>query len=121
MQQDIDLPFCYGENTIYVVGNAKTQQNNPITIQFGQFFIGFVIDRETGLIIQCDVSATLQTTTKFIRSLFIGKNIKDNAEIVKQEIESRYFASSQKAIFVAYKDAQKKFSCIQKGIQIDLS
>lgn len=110
----------FAENTIYIVGNSKTQQTNPITIQYGQFFIGFVVSRETGVIVACDASSIITTTTDFISSLFIGKSLQDDPEQIKQAIESRYFASSQKAILVAYKDAQKKFLCIQKGIQIDL-
>ncbi|MDF2564951.1 MAG: hypothetical protein K0Q53_1346 [Massilibacillus sp.] len=121
MQQDINLALCYDKNTIYIVGNAKTQQSNPITVQYGQFFIGFVINKENGVIIDCDVSSTINTTAKFIRSLLIGKNMRDNSEVIKQELESRYFASSQKAILVAYKDAQKKFICFKKGGQIELS
>lgn len=35
----------FAENTIYIVGNAKSQQNNPITRQYGPFFIGFVVER----------------------------------------------------------------------------
>lgn len=111
----------FGEDTIYIIGNSKTQQGNPITIQYGQFFIGFVANRKTGVIIACDVSTVMRTTADFISSLFIGKSLQGDPEVIKQEIENRYFASSQKAILVAYKDAQKKFICIQKGINIDLS
>ncbi|MBU2701407.1 hypothetical protein Ga0466249_002523 [Sporomusaceae bacterium BoRhaA] len=110
----------FEKNTIYIVGNAKTQQNNPITLQYGQFFIGFVIDKETGLIIACDVSAIIQTTTEFVSSLFIGKSITADTEEIRQELETRYFASSQKAILVAFKDAQKKFWSIKEGKKIDL-
>ena len=111
----------FGKNTIYIIGNAKSQQNNAITHQYGQFFIGFVVEKETGAIITCDVSVTLATTREFIQELFINKNIKDSQELIKQEIEERYFGSSQKAILVAYKDAQKKFFHIQKGLKLNLN
>lgn len=110
----------FEKSTIYIVGNAKTQQNNPITLQYGQFFIGFVIDKETGLIVACDVSSIIHTTTEFISSLFIGKSITEDAEEIRLELETRYFASSQKAILVAFKDAQKKFCSIKQGQKIDL-
>lgn len=110
----------FDENTIYIVGNAKTQQNNPITIQYGQFFIAFIVNRQTGVIIECDVTSIVNTTANFIRSLFIGKSLQDDSEVIRKEIENRYFASSQKAILVAYKDAQKKFINIQKGLKVNL-
>jgi len=109
----------FEESTLYIVGNAKTQQNNPITIQYGQFFIAFVVHQETGVIIECDVTTTVKLTADFIRSLFIGKSLQDDAEMIRAAIESRYFASSQKAILVAYKDAQKKYINIKKGIKVD--
>ncbi|CQR70950.1 hypothetical protein SpAn4DRAFT_1928 [Sporomusa ovata] len=56
-------------------------------------------------------------TNEFIRSLFVGKNIQDDSDIIRQEIEDRYFGSSQKAILVAYKDVQKQFVNIQQGRQ----
>lgn len=111
----------FAENTIYIVGNAKSQQNNPITHQYGQFFIGFVVDRETGKIVSCGSSSTISVTSEFICSLFTGKSLQDDFEVIKQMVESRYFGSSQKAILVAYKDAQKKFSRIINGLTIDFS
>jgi len=109
------------ESTIYIVGNAKSQQNNPITVQYGQLFIGFVVDRETGKIVTCGTSSTIHITNDFICSMFTGKSLQDDVQVIKQELERRYFGSSQKAILVAYKDAQKKFSRIQSGLPVDLS
>ncbi|KYZ78021.1 hypothetical protein AXX12_00300 [Anaerosporomusa subterranea] len=111
----------FAENTIYIVGNAKSQQNNPITHQFGQFFIGFVVERETGKIVICSSSATIHTTSDFICSLFSGRSLKDDVEVIRQLVESRYFGSSQKAIIVAFKDAQKKYNRILSGLPVDLS
>jgi len=34
----------YMENMIYIVGNAKTNADNAITIKFNSFYIGFVVD-----------------------------------------------------------------------------
>lgn len=107
----------FAKNTIYIAGNAKTHHNNAITMQYGQFFICFVINRQTGDIVACDASATLSVTNEFIRSLLVGKNIQDDPEIIRQEIEDRYFGSSQKAILVAFKDAQKQFIAIKQGLQ----
>ncbi|HWR45629.1 DUF3870 domain-containing protein [Sporomusa sp.] len=111
----------FAENTIYIVGNAKSQQNNPITHRYGQFFIGFVVERESGKIVTCGSSATVPTTAEFICSLFAGRSMREEFEVVKQQVESRYFGSSQKAILVAYKDAQKKYFRIVSGLPLDLN
>ena len=111
----------FPENAIYIVGNAKTQQSNPITHHFGQFFIAFVVDRESAKILACGVSATISVTSDFVSSMFVGRSLLDEAETVKKLVENRYFGSSQKAILVAFKDAQKKYNQILNGQTVDLS
>lgn len=107
----------FAKNTIYLVGNAKSPHHNAITLQYGQFLIGFVIDRDTNDIVACDASSTITVTNEFIRSLFVGKNILNDGENISREVESRYFGSSQKAILVAFRDAQKQFINIQQNFK----
>ena len=111
----------FPDNAIYIVGNAKTQQSNPITHHFGQFFIGFVVEKESGKILTCGVSATISVTNDFVASLFTGRSLLDDPETVRQILENRYFGSSQKAILIAYKDAQKKYGRIRCGQPVDLT
>lgn len=99
----------YDKQTVYIVGNSKTNTENAITTQYNSFFIGFVVDVFTGTIVDVSCSATIRTTEEFINSLFIGKKIdKDEAEL-EEIVKKRYHGSSQKAIIVAYKDAVKKY------------
>ncbi|MBU5676244.1 DUF3870 domain-containing protein [Alkaliphilus sp. MSJ-5] len=100
----------YDRNTVYIVGNARTTNDNAITQNFNSFFIGFVVDRTTGKIVDVSCSATISTTEKFIASLFLGKTLKYFDENLEEEIKDRYFGSSQKAIIVAYKDGIKKYN-----------
>ncbi|MDU4959327.1 MAG: DUF3870 domain-containing protein [Sporomusaceae bacterium] len=111
----------FADNTLYIVGNAKVQQNNPITHQFGQFFIAFIVERDTGRIVSCGSSTTIPITSDFICSLLRGRRFTDSADDIGKLLESRYFGSSQKAILVAFKDAQKKYKRILGGLPIDLS
>ena len=111
----------FPDNAIYIVGNAKTQQSNPITHHFGQFFIGFVVEKDSGKILTCGVSATISVTNDFVASLFTGRSLLDDPETVRQILENRYFGSSQKAILIAYKDAQKKYGRIRCGQPVDLT
>lgn len=102
---------------IFIIGDAKTQQSNPITLQYGQFFLGFVVDRDSGDILSCGASTTLAVTNEFVQSLFYGKSLRMDSNILREEIESRYFGASQKALLVAFKDAQKKFFNIKSGLK----
>ncbi|AOT69871.1 DUF3870 domain-containing protein [Geosporobacter ferrireducens] len=103
----------YEKNTIYVVGDAKTAVNNPITLQFSAYFIAFVIDAENEIIIDAGASTTIMVTNQFVRSLFTGYSMKLGAEPMIEEINRRYHGSSQKAMIVAWKDAYKKYQQIK--------
>lgn len=103
----------YDSGTVYIVGDAKSPENNPITKQYQAFFIAFVIERATGNIVDAECSATVAITKRFVTSLFIGKNMNDSL-VVTEDVTGRYFGSSQKALIVAFKDAQKKFKQLTK-------
>lgn len=103
----------YNKNTIYVVGNAKTNMDNAITNKFNSFFIGFVVDGDTDKIIDLSCSSTIRTTDDFIKSLLIGKSLKVFDCNLEQEVKMRYHGSSQRAIIVSYKDAVKKYNEIK--------
>ncbi|GAB6430975.1 DUF3870 domain-containing protein [Bacillus cereus] len=100
----------YASNTIYIVGDAKSPQNNPITEKFKSYFVAFVIEKDTGKIVDADCSATIALTSQFVKYLFLHKNINDPDLLI--QINNRYFGSSQKALLVALKDAQKKYNQI---------
>jgi hypothetical protein len=105
--------IVYDRKTVYIVGDAKSPENNPITKQYQAFFIAFVIHRVSGEIVDAECSATVPITKKFVASLFKGKNMLDSKDVVN-EISNRYFGSSQKALIVAFKDAQKKFRALRE-------
>ncbi|RYM06297.1 DUF3870 domain-containing protein [Sporolactobacillus sp. THM7-7] len=100
----------YNRDTIFIIGDSKASQKNPITLRFHQFFLGLIVDRTNGRIVDAECSATIQLTVQFIRTIFVGRFIND-PEII-EEIEQRYFGSSQKALIVAYQDARKKYNQI---------
>lgn len=96
-------------DTVYIVGDARTQEDNPITFQYGRFFIGIIVDRETDEIVDFECSAILDITNRFLRELFIGRKIPESYKTIENELDERYFGSSKKAILVALKDAIKKY------------
>lgn len=109
----------YGVNTVYIIGDAKSQQNNPIQQRFGRFMLGLVVERDTGTIMSCGSSVMMQSTYDFIDSLFAGRNIITDGDVIRQEVENRYFGASQKAIIFAFKDAQRRFRLYQQGVRGD--
>ena len=109
----------YPQNTLYVVGNSKSQQNNPITQLYGQFFIGFIVDKTTGVILAAECNSIIEITKKFIEDMLIGESLMDDYDNVRNKVLQRYLGSSQRAILVAYKDAQKKFQNFKEGKPVE--
>ena len=104
----------YGKNTVYIVGNSKTNVDNAITIRYNQFFIGFVVNTEDDTIVDLSSSVTIRTTDEFIVCLFRGKSLAGYDSDIEEEIKRRYHGSSQRAIIVAYKDAVKKYTEVKE-------
>ncbi|SEU10172.1 protein of unknown function [Salinibacillus kushneri] len=98
----------YDIKTCYFVGEAKSPGNNPIMKQYHTFFVGFVIDPNTHEILDAECTSILDITKQFVQNLFVGQSILDG-ERVAEEIRTRYFGSSQKALIVAFKQAQLKY------------
>ncbi|AJY77934.1 DUF3870 domain-containing protein [Paenibacillus beijingensis] len=98
----------YDKDTIYVIGDAQTSVNNPITQQYSAFFIGLVVDTTNHKIVDAGCASTIPLTSEFVRSIFTGQSIL-SFEQVAGEIRRRYHGSSQKALIVAFKDALKKY------------
>lgn len=93
----------------YIVGNAKTNLDNPITKNYNRFFLAFIVSEKDDIILETEVSSILKITNSFVREIFVGKNfVKDQDKII-EEVERTYLGSSQKSIIVAYKDAIKKY------------
>lgn len=95
------------KNTLYLTGEARTSSDNAITKIYGVFYLAFEVE-EDGKIIDADTNATLDLTRKFIKGIFIGKNINDH-DLIVEEVQRRYNASSTKAIISAYKDALQRY------------
>jgi len=96
-------------NTVYVVGHGRTQSDNPIISVYSQFFVGFSVNVETDEVVDAAASVILEETKSFVRSLFIGKKFDGIHTEIIEEIEKRYWGSSQRALIVAYKDAVKHY------------
>ena len=99
----------FPDDWLLIVGNSQTTEDNPINHQFNGFFITFIVDRDTGTIMECSASVVLALTNRFIRDFFIGRRLIEDEQAITADVNGRYHASSRKAIVVAYRDALKKY------------
>lgn len=107
------MPKTFRKDTIFIVGDSKTAVNNPITVQYSAYFLAFVIDEQSGVIIDAGASTTISLTNDFVKSIFIGYHMDSGVEPMIEEITRRYHGTSQKAMVVAWKDAYKKYEQIK--------
>jgi len=112
--------MLYPENSLYIVGNSKSQMNNPITQVYGQFFIGFIVDGDNGRILDIECNAIISLTNNILKDMLIGVSMTVDFETIKNQITKRYLGSSQKAILVAFRDAQKKYLDFKSGKPVEL-
>lgn len=98
-------------SSLFITGEAKAPSNNPITSQYGLFYIAFVIDEDTGQILDAECSATLELTKKFVRDLFVGERVIEEG-LLSERIAARYHGSSQRALVTAFKNAVGKYRSI---------
>lgn len=100
------------KETVYIIGESRTNRDNAITVIYNSFYVAFEIDIDTDEIIDVGCTHTIDITESFIKKLFVGKNILD-FDNTEQEIKRRYHGTSQKAVIVSYKDAIKKYQDIK--------
>lgn len=100
------------KETVYVIGESRTNLDNAITTIFNSFYVAFEVDVTTDEIKDLGCTHTIDITENFIKKMFIGKSMYDSDDI-EQEIKRRYHGTSQKAIFVSYKDALKKYQSVK--------
>lgn len=97
------------KQSLFIVGEARTNVENAITKIYGSFYMVFEIDPLTNKIIDMNCTHSLNLTERFIQKIFIGKSITADLSILEKELNRRYYGSSEKAIVASMKDASKKY------------
>lgn len=100
------------DETIYIIGESRTHMDNAITVIYNSFYVGFIVDVRTDMIVDAGCTHTIQITEEFLKEIFIGRNILD-FESLEREIKRRYHGTSQKAVIVSLKDAIKKYQDVK--------
>lgn len=102
----------YEANTILVVGQAKPSREDAIYNLHGEFYISLVLEKDTGKILDVECNTILAVTRNFVASMFIGKSIKTDLDILEKEIRERYFALTQKPLIACMKDAHNRYMMV---------
>ena len=97
------------DNSLFIIGESRTNSDNAITDIYGSFYIALEVEAHTGTIVDFSCTHTLEVTEKFLRKIFLGKSLRDDVAVLMEEIQSRYFGSSRKAIIVSLCDAEKRY------------
>ena len=105
-------------NTVYVIGESRTHMDNAITLIYNSFYVAFEVDVTTDEILDAGCTHTMDITERFIRGMFVGKNMAKCDGSLEEEIRMRYHGTSQKALIVSYKDAVKKYMEIKQKYHI---
>lgn len=99
----------YEKNIIFVAGTARVAANDPILSIYENFFIGFMVDKETKKIIDLTANTVSPKTCDFIHSMLVGYKLDTDLEEMVAEVRCRYYGIAQKAIISALKDARNKY------------
>ena len=102
--------MIYPEESVYFSASSKLPTSIPSGEVYDSLNIGFVIDKSTGIIEDLSVTLLSSGATRYLEHLFIEFNLhsQDSEELIN-EIRTRYFGGSQKAIIVATKLVIQKY------------
>ena len=95
-----------------MVGQAKPSRDDAIYMTHGEFYISLVVERDSGWILDVECNTILSVTSDFVASMFVGKNLKTDLQVLEAEIRSRYFALTQKPLIACMKDAYHRYIAV---------
>lgn len=60
-------------NSVFVIGESRTNSDNAITKNYGTFYMAFEVDDLTSEVLDFSCTHTISTTEAFLRKLFVGQ------------------------------------------------
>ena len=107
-----NIELCKNEITpgehVCVVSTETPAKGNPVSVVHEKLLLIFVVERETGKIIDFDINTASALTAKFIRSIFLGKSLITQMNEIKSSIQQNYLGASARAIIVASLSARQR-------------
>lgn len=96
-------------NSVFVIGESRTNADNAITKIYGSFYMAFEIEDHTHKILDFSCTHTIDTTESFLRKVFLGEDFLKIGDTLEDLLNRRYGGSSRKAVLVSYRDACKRY------------
>ena len=107
-------PACVPQS-IYVIGDSRTNANSAITKCFGSFYAAFEIDEKTEQVLAFDCSHTLELTQRFLQDLFVGQHFPSIDSWLEETLARRYGGTSRQALVVSYRVALNRYQAMKRG------
>lgn len=102
----------YDSDTLLIVGQAKPSKEDAIYSLHGEFYVSFVVERDSGRILDLECNTILSVTRNFVVSMFLGKSLKTDLEEMERCVRERYFALTQKPLIACLKDAHNRYMMV---------
>lgn len=96
-------------NSVFVIGESRTNADNAITKTYGSFYMAFEVDDVSHEVLDFSCTHTVDVTERYLSKMFLGRNFPSIENWLEKELEGRYGGSSRKAVMVSYKDALKRW------------
>lgn len=93
---------------VYVTGVARPTPENPIAVNYDRLLVILIFEPETGEIVDAEVNMICSTTRNFMKSLLVGYCLYSDIPQIMENIQSRYWGLSRRALIVCMKDALAK-------------
>ena len=97
------------KGTVFVSGYAMLPGKIPAYSMFGTVGVFLIIDSSHGKIIDADFSLVSRTAKEILQSIFVGKNIDNDRELILEELDLRYFGHAQKALVAATNNLLERY------------
>lgn len=99
---------------ICIVGTAHLGQQNPVYHVHEKLILVLVVERESGTIIECDINVICDLTRRFIQAMYVGQNLVNDIDNIRDCIQKNYFGASAKALMIATRAVRAKYLEVMK-------
>ena len=98
-------------NSVFVIGESRTNSDNAITKNYGTFYMAFEVDDLTSKVLDFSCTHTISTTEAFLRKLFVGQVFPEIDVWLENTLNrpNRESEDVYRAVLVAYRDALKRW------------
>ncbi|OPL08597.1 MAG: hypothetical protein AVO33_10250 [delta proteobacterium ML8_F1] len=104
------------KDLVFISGYAKLPGGISAADIYTSVGIGVLVSRSTGEILEADCTLVTDVGRKFIKSILVGKNLRDFVAI-EEDINDNYFGPARKALVSATKKCHEKYISIIEGLE----